>query len=63
MKHMSMQIDDDDDDDEKPASVHTDLNFMSKRKVPNGPDPIHNRYLYYMQFLVYILLSCHPGMP
>ncbi|KAL5980687.1 hypothetical protein ACLOJK_028596 [Asimina triloba] len=20
------------------------LNYMSKRKVPNGPDPIHNRY-------------------
>ncbi|XP_019164553.1 PREDICTED: CLAVATA3/ESR (CLE)-related protein 26 [Ipomoea nil] len=41
MKHMSMQKD---GDNEKPASsVHTDLNFMSKRKVPNGPDPIHNR--------------------
>lgn len=23
-----------------------DLNYMSKRRVPNGPDPIHNRYLY-----------------
>ncbi|KAM0987341.1 hypothetical protein ACFX13_011681 [Malus domestica] len=25
--------------------VHPDLNFnyMSKRRVPNGPDPIHNR--------------------
>ncbi|VFQ80220.1 unnamed protein product [Cuscuta campestris] len=22
---------------------HADLNFMSKRKVPNGPDPVHNR--------------------
>lgn len=21
-----------------------DLNYMSKRRVPNGPDPIHNRY-------------------
>ncbi|XAR64987.1 hypothetical protein NMG60_11008903 [Bertholletia excelsa] len=21
----------------------SDLNFMSKRRVPNGPDPIHNR--------------------
>ncbi|KAK1288912.1 CLAVATA3/ESR (CLE)-related protein 25 [Acorus calamus] len=20
-----------------------DLNFVSKRRVPNGPDPIHNR--------------------
>ncbi|CAH9071310.1 unnamed protein product [Cuscuta europaea] len=25
------------------SSVHVDPNFMSKRKVPNGPDPIHNR--------------------
>ncbi|PIA62366.1 hypothetical protein AQUCO_00200398v1 [Aquilegia coerulea] len=23
--------------------LHSDPNFMSKRKVPNGPDPIHNR--------------------
>lgn len=24
-----------------------DINYMmSKRKVPNGPDPIHNRYIY-----------------
>lgn len=46
MRHMSMQKDD--DDEKKLASVHnTDLNFMSKRKVPNGPDPIHNRYLYF----------------
>lgn len=22
----------------------TNLNYMSKRRVPNGPDPIHNRY-------------------
>ncbi|KAL5740129.1 hypothetical protein ACOSP7_029016 [Xanthoceras sorbifolium] len=21
----------------------TDLNYVSKRRVPNGPDPIHNR--------------------
>lgn len=21
-----------------------DLNYASKRRVPNGPDPIHNRY-------------------
>ncbi|XP_010255670.1 PREDICTED: CLAVATA3/ESR (CLE)-related protein 25-like [Nelumbo nucifera] len=29
---------------DKPA-VHPDLdpNYMSKRRVPNGPDPIHNR--------------------
>ncbi|KAF9609101.1 hypothetical protein IFM89_013355 [Coptis chinensis] len=26
-----------------PRDSHVDLNFMSKRKVPNGPDPIHNR--------------------
>ncbi|XP_074375065.1 CLAVATA3/ESR (CLE)-related protein 25-like [Apium graveolens] len=23
--------------------LHYDLNFVSKRRVPNGPDPIHNR--------------------
>lgn len=23
-----------------------DLNYMSKRRVPNGPDPIHNRYIF-----------------
>ncbi|XP_065879108.1 CLAVATA3/ESR (CLE)-related protein 25 [Euphorbia lathyris] len=22
---------------------HSDLNFVIKRRVPNGPDPIHNR--------------------
>lgn len=22
-----------------------DINYMSKRRVPNGPDPIHNRHL------------------
>ncbi|KAK8627334.1 hypothetical protein V6N13_134947 [Hibiscus sabdariffa] len=29
----------------KPGLVHhrMDLNYMSKRRVPNGPDPIHNR--------------------
>ncbi|KAK2994396.1 hypothetical protein RJ640_029511 [Escallonia rubra] len=26
--------------DVRPVS---DLNYMSKRRVPNGPDPIHNR--------------------
>ncbi|XP_047958796.1 CLAVATA3/ESR (CLE)-related protein 25 [Salvia hispanica] len=25
----------------KTSSLH--LNFVSKRRVPNGPDPIHNR--------------------
>lgn len=23
----------------------SDLNFVSKRRVPTGPDPIHNRYI------------------
>lgn len=23
-----------------------DLNYVSKRRVPNGPDPIHNRYVH-----------------
>ncbi|XP_039068786.1 uncharacterized protein LOC120215071 [Hibiscus syriacus] len=29
----------------KSSLVHRrmDLNYMSKRRVPNGPDPIHNR--------------------
>ena len=22
-----------------------DFNYMSKRRVPNGPDPIHNRFV------------------
>lgn len=22
------------------------LNYVSKRRVPNGPDPIHNRYIF-----------------
>lgn len=26
--------------------LHYDLNFVSKRRVPNGPDPIHNRYIF-----------------
>lgn len=26
----------------------TDLNNVSKRRVPNGPDPIHNRYIYFL---------------
>lgn len=25
--------------------------YVSKRRVPNGPDPIHNRYLSTLQFL------------
>lgn len=26
--------------------LHFNLNFASKRRVPNGPDPIHNRYIF-----------------
>ncbi|KAG9450315.1 hypothetical protein H6P81_010280 [Aristolochia fimbriata] len=26
-----------------PSHPDLDLNYMSKRRVPNGPDPIHNR--------------------
>lgn len=29
----------------KHGVLHHDLNFVSKRRVPNGPDPIHNRYI------------------
>lgn len=25
------------------------LNYVSKRRVPNGPDPIHNRYIFLSQ--------------
>ncbi|KAF3431361.1 hypothetical protein FNV43_RR26092 [Rhamnella rubrinervis] len=28
---------------EKLVRPELDLNYMSKRRVPNGPDPIHNR--------------------
>ncbi|KAL3636307.1 hypothetical protein CASFOL_020854 [Castilleja foliolosa] len=33
------------DDDEKQINVVSKffLNYVSKRKIPNGPDPIHNR--------------------
>lgn len=40
-----------------------DFNYMSKRRVPNGPDPIHNRFLFCLislhitLFLFYILLT------
>lgn len=27
----------------KHGVLHYNLNFVSKRRVPNGPDPIHNR--------------------
>lgn len=34
----------------KRHSLHSDsrLIFVSKRRVPNGPDPIHNRYTIHM---------------
>lgn len=30
------------------AHQDMDLNYVSKRRVPNGPDPIHNRYIYFL---------------
>lgn len=33
-----------------------DLNHVSKRRIPNGPDPIHNRYLFDFHHL-YIYIS------
>lgn len=27
------------------AQKNLEINFVSKRKVPNGPDPIHNRFV------------------
>lgn len=31
---------------DKPAErAELDFNYMSKRRVPNGPDPIHNRFV------------------
>lgn len=31
-----------------------ELNYMSKRKVPNGPDPIHNRSVVsFFSFFIY----------
>jgi hypothetical protein len=32
-------------DHQKLVNPELDLNYMSKRRVPNGPDPIHNRYV------------------
>lgn len=32
---------------EKLVRPQLDLNYMSKRRVPNGPDPIHNRYFFF----------------
>lgn len=35
-----------------------DPNYMSKRRVPNGPDPIHNRY--YLGFIFIIIITSIP---
>lgn len=35
-----------------------DLHYVSKRRVPNGPDPIHNRYTSPFQ-LTYIYVYSH----
>ena len=46
----------------------------SKRRVPNGPDPIHNRYFdlqitaqqhskLYLVFRLFLFLSCHEHLP
>lgn len=35
------------DIDHRPVNqAELDFNYMSKRRVPNGPDPIHNRFVY-----------------
>lgn len=50
---------------DKPVdSAELDFNYMSKRRVPNGPDPIHNRFVYlfltqirYTDYIVFCLSS------
>lgn len=37
------------------SSSGLNLHYYSKRKVPNGPDPIHNRY--YSQFNINVWIS------
>lgn len=42
-----------DDDEYEKQSTHSvskfdPINYMSKRKIPNGPDPIHNRSLHFL---------------
>ena len=32
------------------AHKHLEINFVSKRRVPNGPDPIHNRLIALVEF-------------
>lgn len=36
----------------------SDLNYVSRRRVPNGPDPIHNRYIYVLSLLSIKYASC-----
>lgn len=38
-----------------------DPNYMSKRRVPNGPDPIHNRYLVSSLLLLELLFPVSLG--
>ena len=55
---------------DKPVdSAELDFNYMSKRRVPNGPDPIHNRFVYlfltqisYTQ-IMYIYFVSHACVP
>lgn len=35
------------------AQKNLEINFVSKRKVPNGPDPIHNRFVCHHQHFVF----------
>lgn len=38
-----------------------DLNYVSKRRVPNGPDPIHNKYVslfFFLPLLTMTFLIC-----
>lgn len=37
---------------QKKSGIHPNLNlnFVSKRRIPNGPDPIHNRYAFHSLF-------------
>ncbi|XP_019421460.1 PREDICTED: CLAVATA3/ESR (CLE)-related protein 25-like isoform X1 [Lupinus angustifolius] len=46
--------------DNKPVkNEELDFNYMSKRRVPNGPDPIHNRNRAFIYFK--LLGSCFNG--
>ena len=44
---------------ERHAAVYwnSDINYVSKRRVPSGPDPIHNRYVMYC-ICIHTLISC-----